>query len=123
MIFIYGTDVKPNKKVSIALQSIVGIGSKFSEEICNLAGIGKNIRVSDLSEAQISSMDTIIEKSKKPIGSDLKKEQFNNIARLIRIGCYRGIRHDAGLPLRGQRTHSNGRTQKKLSKLYRNRVN
>ena len=108
---IVGVDIPKNKRILIALTYIYGIGRATSERILKEAGIDINVRARDLTEKEISVINSIISEKYKVEG-DLRREVAQNIKRLISIGCYRGLRHKRGLPVRGQRTHSNARTRK-----------
>ena len=111
MARIAGVNLPTKKRVRIALTYIYGIGPKFSQEICDSLGIGDAVRVFDLSDAQILQIREAIDKSYQVEG-DLRREVSMNIKRLMDLGCYRGLRHRKGLPVRGQRTHTNARTRK-----------
>ncbi len=111
MARIAGIDLPPNKKVEIGLTYIYGIGRSRSKEILQKAGVNMAIKVRDLTEEQVSNIRKVIDQEGKVEG-DLKKEVSMNIKRLMDIGCYRGYRHRRGLPVRGQRTHTNARTRK-----------
>jgi small subunit ribosomal protein S13 len=108
---ITGVELASNKKVNIGLTAIFGIGRPLAEEILSKAKVDSGMRVRDLTESQVNELRKIIESSYK-IEGNLKREISSNINRLINIGCYRGIRHKKGLPVRGQRTRSNARTRK-----------
>lgn len=111
MARIAGIDLPRDKRVEIGLTYIYGIGRVTSKKILSEAGIDQNTRVKDLTEAEISKLREIIDKNCKVEG-DLRREINMNIKRLIDIGCYRGIRHRKGLPVRGQTTKNNARTRK-----------
>ena len=111
MARIAGVDIPDNKKVPYSLAYIYGIGIKSGFKICEEAGIDPEKRVKDLTEEEIAKIRKIIETEYKVEG-DLRKEIAMNIKRLIEIGCYRGVRHRLGLPVRGQRTRTNARTRK-----------
>lgn len=111
MARIAGIDLPPNKRVEISLTYIFGIGRARSRSILNKAGVDEAIKVKDLTEEQVSNIRKVIDQEGKVEG-DLKKEISMNIKRLMDIGCYRGMRHRRGLPVRGQRTHTNARTRK-----------
>ncbi len=111
MARIAGVDIPDNKKVPYSLAYIYGIGVKSGFKICKEAGVDPEKRVKDLTENEIAKIRKIIETSYKVEG-DLRKEVAMNIKRLMEIGCYRGIRHRLGLPVRGQRTRTNARTRK-----------
>jgi small subunit ribosomal protein S13 len=108
---ITGVELASNKKVNIGLTAIFGIGRPLAEEILSKAKVDSGIRVRDLTEEQVNKLRKIIESGYK-IEGNLKREISSNINRLINIGCYRGIRHKNGLPVRGQRTRCNARTRK-----------
>ncbi len=111
MLRIAGVTVPDNKRIVIALTYIYGIGSVLSEQILAKAEISHDIRTKDLNENQTSKLREIIEGSGKyKIEGDLRREKMMNIKRLKEIGCYRGIRHIKGLPVRGQNTKTNNRT-------------
>ena len=111
MARIEGVDLPRNKRVEIALTYIFGIGSTRAHNILAATSVNPDIRVKDLSEAEVSSLRDYIGKSYKVEG-DLRREVQMNIKRLIEIGCYRGLRHRRNLPVRGQRTRTNSRTRK-----------
>ena len=114
MLYLYGTNMPSNKKVRYALNSIFGLGQSTANKICNQLGLSDNYKVSQLTDSQISHISQIIEEN-YIIQGDLRKEHYLDISRLINISCYRGLRHSFGLPVRGQRTHTNAKTQKNLS--------
>lgn len=111
MARITGVELPSNKKINIGLATIFGIGQSLAEEILSQAKIDSGLRVKDLTESQVNELRKIIESGYK-IEGNLKREISSNINRLINIGCYRGIRHKKGLPVRGQRTRCNARTRK-----------
>ena len=111
MARIEGVDLPRNKRVDIALTYIFGIGRTQAAKICDKANVGRHIRTVDLSETEIAALRDVIQTSHKVEG-DLRKEVSMNIKRLIDINSYRGVRHKKGLPVRGQRTHTNARTRK-----------
>ena len=111
MARIAGVDLPPAKRVVISLQYIYGIGSKSAHDIVARAGVDLATRTKDLTEEQTRSIREIIESDYKVEG-DLRREVTMNIKRLMDLGCYRGLRHRKGLPVRGQRTHTNARTRK-----------
>lgn len=111
MARIAGVDLPRDKRVEIALTYIFGIGKTTSQKILNETGIDVNTRVRDLTEDEISKLRESIDKTVKVEG-DLRREISLNIKRLTEIGCYRGVRHRRGLPVRGQRTKTNARTRK-----------
>jgi small subunit ribosomal protein S13 len=111
MARISGVDLPPQKRVVISLQYIYGIGKKSAQDICAAAGVDLVVRTKDLSEEQTRRLREVIEGNYKVEG-DLRREVTMNIKRLMDLGCYRGLRHRKGLPVRGQRTHTNARTRK-----------
>ncbi len=106
-----GVNVPDQKRVEIGLTYIYGIGRSRSLRILEKAGVGREIKVQDLTEDQATKIRKIIQDEGRVEG-DLRKETQLNIKRLMDIGCYRGLRHRRGLPVRGQRTHTNARTRK-----------
>jgi small subunit ribosomal protein S13 len=108
---IVGVDLPQQKHVEIGLTYIYGIGRPTSQKILAKANVDPMVRVKDLSEDEIRRLTRIIQDEIKVEG-DLRKEVAMNIKRLMEIGCYRGVRHRRGLPVRGQRTHTNARTRK-----------
>jgi len=111
MARIAGVDLPRDKRVIIALTYIFGIGNTTAQKIVAQTGINPDTRVRDLTEDEVSKIRDIIDKTLKVEG-DLRREIALNIKRLIEIGCYRGVRHRRGLPVRGQRTKTNARTRK-----------
>ena len=111
MARISGIDLPKDKKVEIGLTYIFGIGRASAVEILEKAGIDPNLRIRDLSDADVQKLRGVIEKEYRVEGA-LRTEVAMNIKRLMDIGSYRGIRHRRGLPVRGQRTHTNARTKK-----------
>ncbi|MDC0246948.1 30S ribosomal protein S13 [OCS116 cluster bacterium] len=111
MARISGVNIPTNKKVSIGLTYIHGIGDKSALNICEKAGIDKNKRVNELLETEVIQIREIIDGSYRVEG-ELRRETSTNIKRLMDLGNYRGLRHRRGLPVRGQRTHTNARTRK-----------
>ena len=111
MARIAGVNIPTAKRVVIALQYIHGIGAKYATEICQKVGIPAERRVNDLTDAEILQIRETIDRDYMVEG-DLRREVTMNIKRLMDLGCYRGLRHRKGLPVRGQRTHTNARTRK-----------
>ena len=111
MARIAGVNIPTNKRVIIALQYIHGIGPSYAAEIVTKTNIPLERRVSELSDAEILRIREAIDKDYQVEG-DLRRETQLNIKRLMDLGCYRGLRHRRGLPVRGQRTHTNARTRK-----------
>jgi small subunit ribosomal protein S13 len=110
MARIAGVDI-PNKQIGIALTYIFGIGRTSARQILEEAGIDPTIRSNSLDENQVAAIRRIID-SKFKVEGELRKDVSMNIKRLMDMGCYRGLRHRRGLPVRGQRTHTNARTRK-----------
>ncbi len=111
MARIAGVDLPRDKRLEVALTYIYGIGPSTSRKILDRTGVSPDIRVKDLSEEQVAKLRSVIETEYKVEGA-LRGEVTMNIKRLMDIGCYRGIRHRRGLPVRGQRTRTNARTRK-----------
>ena len=111
MARIAGVDLPANKRAEIGLTYIYGIGRSRANKILGEAGVNIDKRVRELSEEEVNRIRTIIDQQGMVEG-DLRKEVQMNIKRLMDIGCYRGLRHRRGLPVRGQRTHTNARTRK-----------
>jgi small subunit ribosomal protein S13 len=108
---IAGIDLPRNKRIEIALTYIFGIGRTTATKILEEAGVGGAIKTSELDDTQITAIRQVIDTHHKVEG-DLRREVSMNIKRLMDLGCYRGLRHRRGLPVRGQRTHTNARTRK-----------
>jgi small subunit ribosomal protein S13 len=115
MARVAGVDLPRDKRGEVAIQYIYGIGKSTALEILNKARVDRNKRVKDWSDDETARVRDIIEREYKVEG-DLRREVSMNVKRLMDIGCYRGIRHRRGLPVRGQRTHTNARTRKGPSK-------
>lgn len=111
MARIAGVDLPRNKKVEFALTAIYGVGRSLSKKVLEEAKIPLDKNSDDLTESEVAKIREILERSYKVEG-DLRREITLNIKRLVDLGCYRGLRHRKGLPVRGQRTHSNARTRK-----------
>lgn len=111
MARISGVDLPRNKRIDIALTYIFGIGHTTAREIVQRAEIDPTVRSDNLTEGDVARLRDIIERHYKVEG-DLRREVSMNINRLMDLGCYRGLRHRRGLPVRGQRTHTNARTRK-----------
>jgi small subunit ribosomal protein S13 len=120
MARIAGVDLPREKRVEIGLTYIYGIGRRTSNNILTATSINPDIRVKDLSEDEISSLREYIDKN-FTIEGDLRRNISLNIKRLVEVGCYRGIRHRKGLPVRGQRTKTNARTRKGAKKTIANK--
>jgi len=108
---IAGVDLPQNKRIEVGLTYIYGIGRSTSQKILTRTGVDFDTRVRDLTESEISRLREVIDRECKVEG-DLRREVSQNIKRLTEIGCYRGIRHRRGLPVRGQRTKTNARTKR-----------
>jgi small subunit ribosomal protein S13 len=108
---IAGVDLPKGKRVEIALTYIYGIGRSNSQKILKIAGVDFGAKSDKLSEEEVTKIRNVINESYKVEG-DLRREISMNIKRLMDMGCYRGLRHRKGLPVRGQRTHTNARTRK-----------
>ena len=111
MARIAGINIPTNKRVEISLTYIHGIGRTKAVEICKNVGIPQERRVSELTDQEVIQIREVIDQDHLVEG-DLRREVAMNVKRLMDLGCYRGIRHRKGLPLRGQRTHTNARTRK-----------
>ncbi|WPC41733.1 30S ribosomal protein S13 [Clostridium sp. JS66] len=116
MARIAGVDLPKEKRVEIGLTYIYGIGLPTSHKILSETGVNPDVRVKDLSEEEVNALRDYVNKNVKVEG-DLRREIALNIKRLIEIGCYRGIRHRRGLPVRGQKTKTNARTRKGPKKM------
>ncbi len=111
MARIAGVNIPTNKRVVIALTYIHGIGRQHARDICSKASIPAERRVNEMSETEVIQVRELIDRDYQVEG-DLRREVAMNIKRLMDLGCYRGLRHRRGLPVRGQRTHTNARTRK-----------
>ena len=111
MARLAGVDLPAKKRTEIGLTYIYGIGRTRAKSLCHRANVDPNKKVSELTEDEINNMRTILE-AEGSVEGDLRKEISMNIKRLIEMGSYRGMRHRRGLPVRGQRTHTNARTRK-----------
>jgi small subunit ribosomal protein S13 len=112
---IAGVNIPTNKRVHVALTYIHGIGDTSARKICEAAGVDVGRRVNELSDAEVLALREHIDQNYQVEG-DLRREVAVNIKRLMDLGCYRGLRHRRGLPVRGQRTHTNARTRKGKAK-------
>ena len=120
MARIAGIDLPREKRIEIGLTYIYGIGRTSAQKILEMTGINLDIRVKDLTEDQEAALRDVIDKH-FTIEGDLRREVALNIKRLTEIGCYRGVRHRRGLPVRGQRTKTNARTRKGPKKTIANK--
>lgn len=111
MARIAGIDLPRNKRIEIALTYIYGIGRTIAQRILSEAGVNFDTRTDNLTEAEVAKIREYIDKNVKVEG-DLRRDVSMNIKRLMDLGCYRGLRHRKGLPVRGQRTKTNARTRK-----------
>jgi small subunit ribosomal protein S13 len=111
MARISGVDIPREKRLEISLTYILGIGRTTATKVCTETGIDPNTRVRDLTEEEVATLRNHIDATLKVEG-DLRRDVAQDIKRKIEIGCYQGIRHRRGLPVRGQRTHTNARTRK-----------
>ena len=117
MARIAGVDLPREKRVEIGLTYIYGIGVSSSNKILAKAGVNPDTRVKDLTDDQVSAIRKVLDEDEYKLERDLRREVALNIKRLTEIGCYRGLRHRRGLPVRGQRTKTNARTRKGPRKL------
>ena len=117
---IIGTDIPDNKRLIISLSYLFGIGKHLSKEIIDKLGLDENIRAHKLTQDEIAKINSLLQKE-YVVEGDLRRQIQNNIKRLINIGCYRGLRHRKGLPVRGQRTRTNSRTRKGRKKTVANK--
>ncbi|MEO1282984.1 MAG: 30S ribosomal protein S13 [Pseudomonadota bacterium] len=111
MARIAGVNIPTQKRVVIALQYIHGIGQKYANDICTKVGIPMDRRVNQLTDAEVLQVRETIDRE-YIVEGDLRRDVAMNKKRLMDLGCYRGLRHRKGLPVRGQRTHTNARTRK-----------
>ena len=111
MARLFGVDLPRGKRIEIGLTYIYGIGNTTAKKIIAETGVNPDIRVKDISEDDLQKIREYIDKN-LTVEGDLHREVSQNIKRLMEIGCYRGLRHRKGLPVRGQRTHTNARTRK-----------
>jgi small subunit ribosomal protein S13 len=111
MARIAGINIPLNKRVEVGLTYIYGIGRPTSNELLKRAGIGPDTYVRDLTDEEVSKLRDLID-SDLTVEGDLRRERSQNVKRLMEIGCYRGLRHRRGLPVRGQNTKTNARTRK-----------
>ena len=111
MARLFGVDLPRDKRIEVGLTYIYGIGLTTSKKILAETGVNPDIRVKDLSEEDLGKLRDYIQEN-LTVEGDLHREVSQNVKRLMEIGCYRGLRHRKGLPVRGQRTHTNARTRK-----------
>ncbi len=111
MARIAGVDIPRNKRAVVSLTYIFGIGPSVAAQTCEAVDISPDVRIKDLTDQEVARLRAHIERNLKVEG-DLRRQISQNISRKLEIGCYQGIRHRRGLPVRGQRTHTNARTRK-----------
>ncbi len=111
MARISGVDIPREKRVAISLTYIYGIGRSSAEQVCEMTGIDADTRVRNLTDDEVATLRGFIDSNLKVEG-DLRREVSQDVKRKMEIGCYQGLRHRRGLPVRGQRTHTNARTRK-----------
>ena len=121
MARISGVDIPREKRLEIALTYIFGIGKPTAQKICSDVGLDPNERVRDLTDDEVNKIRVWIEESGQVVEGDLRRNVANDIKRKIEIGCYQGVRHRKGLPVHGQRTHTNARTRKGPRKTVANK--
>ncbi len=120
MARIAGVDLPREKRVEIGLTYVFGIGRKTASDILSATGVNPDTRVRDLTEEDVSKLRDYIDRN-VAVEGDLRREVSLNIKRMVEIGCYRGVRHRKGLPVRGQRTKTNARTRKGPKKTIANK--
>jgi small subunit ribosomal protein S13 len=111
MARIAGVDLPRNKRIEVALTYIYGIGDKSAKDVLQRSGVGPSVRTDDLTDDQVAAIRQVLEEQFRVEG-DLRRDVQMSIKRLMDLGCMRGLRHRRGLPVRGQRTHTNARTRK-----------
>jgi len=121
MARISGVDIPREKRLEIALTYIYGIGKPTAQKICSATGLDPNERVRDLTDDEVNKIRVWIEETGQVVEGDLRRNVANDIKRKIEIGCYQGVRHRKGLPVHGQRTHTNARTRKGPRKTVANK--
>ena len=121
MARIAGVDLPRDKRIEYGLTAIYGIGVTTARRIIDVTGINPDTRVKDLTEAELAKIRDAIDSENLTVEGDLRREVALNIKRLSEIGCYRGVRHRKGLPVRGQRTKTNARTRKGPAKTIANK--
>lgn len=113
MVYLFESNLPESKSILFALTYVFGLGESNSLKICKKLGFSKNLKVKDLSKEQVSKISLVVEKLSLTISSDLKKSKIIKIKNLVSIKSYKGFRLKQGLPVRGQRTHTNGKTSRK----------
>ena len=121
MARISGVDIPREKRLEIALTYIFGIGKPTAQKICSDTGLDPNERVRDLTDDEVNKIRVWLEETGQVVEGDLRRNVANDIKRKIEIGCYQGVRHRKGLPVHGQRTHTNARTRKGPKKTVANK--
>jgi small subunit ribosomal protein S13 len=121
MARISGVDIPREKRLEIALTYIFGIGKPTAQKICSDTGLDPNERVRDLTDDEVNKIRVWLEETGQVVEGDLRRNVANDIKRKIEIGCYQGVRHRKGLPVHGQRTHTNARTRKGPRKTVANK--
>ncbi|PIE34693.1 MAG: 30S ribosomal protein S13 [Ilumatobacter coccineus] len=111
MARIAGIDIPRDKRLEVSLTYIFGIGTTTARQICDEVGLDRNVKVADLTDDEVHKIRTYVDQH-LVIEGDLRRDVQNDIKRKIEIGCYQGVRHRKGLPVHGQRTHTNARTRK-----------
>ena len=111
MARIAGIDIPREKRLEISLTYIYGIGPSIAKQVCEAVGVDRNTRVRELTDEEVNRIRSWVDANLKVEG-DLRRDVQNDIKRKMEIGCYQGLRHRRGLPVRGQRTHTNARTRK-----------
>lgn len=113
MVYIFNTNLKKENKVKIALRKIYGIGDQVASQLCAKVGISDSVRMNQLTHSQLEQLIYFMHQTGS-LGSEVRQQKRKNVDRLIKIASYRGFRHREGLPSRGQRTHGNARTVRKI---------
>lgn len=113
MLYVLNTNLKSRKKLFIALNEIYGLGKHNCSQLCDLLGVSVERRLKQLSSLQLEQLTQLVNQNYNT-GLEIRRSTLKNIQRLIKIASYRGFRHTEGLPVRGQRTHGNSRTRRKL---------
>jgi len=121
MARIAGVDIPREKRLVISLTYIYGIGPSLAKRICGAVDISESTRVRDLTDDEVNKIRVWIEETGQVVEGDLRRNVANDIKRKIEIGCYQGVRHRKGLPVHGQRTHTNARTRKGPRKTVANK--
>lgn len=116
MVYIFESELPENKSVFFAMMHVFGLGKSKSDFVCKKLGFSRNLKIKDISKEQLSKLLTLLELLNIPLGSELKKLRSIRITNLVSIRSYRGLRLRQGLPVRGQRTHTNARTARRRRK-------